>query len=219
MKRLLLTIVFTLVAGTAGAEMPLFAAKCGPGLNVDSNTQGQVYVNGKVAKLIQRPDGQITARSGGAWIDITPQGDQPPYVTYTAKDKTTGVCEILSFKAPGGTAAGSYGGGGGESASARAGQGDFDANGMIPCAQFKGQPMGQCNFGVAREPGGTATVSITRPDGRKRFIFFEKGQAISADLSQADGSQHFRATKNADLYLIEAGNEYYEIPEVVVFGD
>jgi hypothetical protein len=78
--------------------------------------------------------------------------------------------------------------------------------------------MRQCNFGVARDGGGTATVVITRPDGRTRAIFFEKGQAVSADLSQADGNMNFRATKNADLYVIQAGDERYEIPEAVVFG-
>ena len=78
--------------------------------------------------------------------------------------------------------------------------------------------MGQCNAAVARDPGGTATVVATRPDGRTRAIFFEKGKATSADLSQADGSMHFHATKRGDLYIIEAGNERYEIPEAFVFG-
>ncbi len=47
----------------------------------------------------------------------------------------------------------------------RAGQGDFDATGQIPCAQYAGQPMSQCDFGVARAGGGYATVAVTRPDG------------------------------------------------------
>jgi hypothetical protein len=100
----------------------------------------------------------------------------------------------------------------------RAGQGRFQATGNIPCAQAKGQPMGSCPFGVARDGGGTATVVVTHADGRKRFIFFEKGKATGADLSQADGNMRFSARKNADLFLIEAGNERYEIPEAVVFG-
>ena len=100
----------------------------------------------------------------------------------------------------------------------RAGAGKFDATGRIPCAQTEGQPMGQCDFGVARAGGGTAAVVVTRPDGRKRFIFFEKGKATGADLSQADGNMAFHASKQADLYVIQAGNERYEIPEAVVFG-
>lgn len=103
-------------------------------------------------------------------------------------------------------------------ATQRAGEGKFNATGPLACARAKGQPMGQCEMGVARAGGGTATVVVTHPDGRKRFIFFEKGKATGADLSQADGDMTFRATKEADLYRIQAGDERYEIPEAVVFG-
>ena len=54
--------------------------------------------------------------------------------------------------------------------------------------------------------------------GRKRVIFFKAGKAVSANLSQADGNMSFGATKEADLYMIRAGNERYEIPEAVIFG-
>jgi len=214
MKRLLIAIAATLVAGTASAELPLFAAKCPTGLTTDSDRNGRVYINGKSAKVIKRPDGQISANSHGVWIDITPRGNQEPRITYTAKDKSIGECEVVSFKAPDGGA----GGGGRESTSERAGQGKFDARGPISCAQYKGQPMGQCNAAVARDPGGDATLVVTLPDGRTRAIFFEKGKATGADLSQADGSMHFHASKKGDLYLIEAGNGRYEIPEMFVFG-
>jgi hypothetical protein len=220
MKKLFVAVVVILIAGTAGADVPLFAANCGTNINVDSGSQGQVYVNGKVAKLINRPNGQITAQSAGIYIDITPQGSQPPRITYTAKDKSVGECEILSFKAPddGGTA-GSAGGGQRASSSERAGQGQFDANGPVSCAMRAGQPMQQCQAAVARDGGGTATIVVTRPDGRSRAIYFEKGEAIGADLSQADGNMNFRATKSKEgIYKIEAGNERYEIVDAFVFG-
>lgn len=174
-------------------------------------------MNGKVAKLINRPDGQITAQSGGVYVDITPQGDQPPRVTYTAKDKSIGTCEILSFAAPAGRSAAPTGGHR-ASASERAGQGQFDARGPVRCAERAGQPMQQCQAAVARDPGGTATIVITRPDGRKRFVFFENGNPVSADLSQADGNMEFRGSKGGDVYYIEAGNERYEIVEAFIFG-
>jgi hypothetical protein len=103
-------------------------------------------------------------------------------------------------------------------ASARASQGKFNATGKIPCAQAKGQPMGQCEFGVARAGGGTAAVAVTRPDGRQRVIFFKAGKAVAADLSQADGNMSFSVAKEADLYMIRAGNERYEIPEAAIYG-
>ena len=83
-------------------------------------------------------------------------------------------------------------------AAGRAGEGKFNATGKIPCAQSKGQPMGQCDFGVARAGGGTAAVVVTRQDGRKRLIYFKAGKAVGADLSQADGNMDFKATKEAD---------------------
>jgi hypothetical protein len=96
----LIAIAATLVAGTASASVPLFAAKCQNGITADSTAHCQVYVNGKVAKLINRPDGQITAQPDGVYVDITPQGSEPPRLTATGKDKSFGECEIVSFKAP-----------------------------------------------------------------------------------------------------------------------
>jgi hypothetical protein len=101
----------------------------------------------------------------------------------------------------------------------RAGQGDFDATGQIPCAQSVGQPMIQCDFGVARAGGGYATVVIKNSDGRTRAIFFRMGKPIGADTSEADGYPEFRATKENDLHLIRVGNERYEIPDAVILGD
>jgi heat shock protein HslJ len=100
----------------------------------------------------------------------------------------------------------------------RAGQGQFDATGTIPCAQHAGQPMGQCEFGVARAGGGYSTVVVKRPDGRQRIIFFRMGRPIGADTSQADGYPELRATKEGDLNLIRIGDERYEIPNAVVLG-
>ena len=99
-----------------------------------------------------------------------------------------------------------------------AGEGNFDATGTIPCAQYPGQPMTQCEFGVARAGGGYATVVIRRPDGRTRMIFFRMGRPIGADTSQADGYPEFSATREKDLNLIHVGDERYEIPDAVVSG-
>ena len=218
MIRPLFAILALVASSVAGASVPIFAAKCPNGLTADSDAKGRIYVSGKLAKVIHRPDGQVTAQSAGVYIDITPRGDQPPRITSTGRDKTVVECEVVGFKAPDGPAAGAPAAGR-EPSAARAGRGQFDATGPVDCAERKGQPMRQCPMGVARDGGGTATVVVTRPDGRKRVIFFDKGKAVSADLSQADGNMNFRATKNArGIYLIDAGDERYEIVESVVFG-
>lgn len=100
----------------------------------------------------------------------------------------------------------------------RAGQGDFDATGPVPCARHAGQPMTQCQMGVARAGGGYSTVVVTHPDGRKRAIFFRNGIPIGADTSEADGYHEFSAQKESDLHLIRVGPERYEIPDAVILG-
>ena len=93
------------LAVEANAAVPPFTAECGPDLNVQADAQGAVRINGKGARLIPRPDGQTTAVGGGVTIDITPQGREPPRVTYTARDKTVGACEVVSFREPDGAVA------------------------------------------------------------------------------------------------------------------
>jgi hypothetical protein len=100
----------------------------------------------------------------------------------------------------------------------RAGQGNLDATGNIPCAQYAGQPMGQCEFGVARAGGGYATVVIKKPDGRTRAIFFRMAKAVGADTSEADDPGKFGTMREADLNFIRIHNERYEIPDAIVLG-
>lgn len=105
-----------------------------------------------------------------------------------------------------------------DTSSLRAGQGDFDATGQIPCAQHPGQPMTQCAFGVSRAGAGYSTVVVTRSDREKRAIFFRRGIAIGADKSEADGYGEFRTRKESGLHFIRVGSERYEIPDAVALG-
>lgn len=94
---------------------------------------------------------------------------------------------------------------------------DFHATGDVACSMGKGQPAGSCPFGVTREGGGSAMVTVTKPDGSKRVIFFEKGTATGYDQSQADTGA-FKAERKGDLSIIHIGEERYEIIDAVVFG-
>ena len=218
MIRSSIAILALLASGAASAAVPIFAAKCPNGVTADSNAKGQIYVSGKLAKVTEAPNGQFTALSAGVYVDITPRGSQPPRITSTGRDKTFVECEVVAFKAPDGPTAGAPSAGR-EPSAVRAGRGEFDATGSVGCSDRPGQPMRQCQMGVARDGGGTATVAITRPDGRKRFIFFERGKAVSADLSQADGNMTFMPAKSGSgMFQIDTGDERYEFPESVVFG-
>jgi hypothetical protein len=94
---------------------------------------------------------------------------------------------------------------------------NYHATGNIPCSMGNGQPTGSCPFGVTRRGNGSADVTVKKPDGRNRVIFFEKGKATGADTSQADPGK-FSATKESDLFIIRIGKERYEVPDAVVFG-
>lgn len=94
---------------------------------------------------------------------------------------------------------------------------NHNASGEIPCSMGNGQPTRSCSFRVTRQGNGTANVTVTKPDGRTRVIFFERGKAIGADTSQSDRGQ-FSAAKEGDLSIIRIGRERYEIPDAVVFG-
>jgi hypothetical protein len=94
---------------------------------------------------------------------------------------------------------------------------DFHATGSIPCALRAGDPSGSCPFGVMREGGGSGMVVVTKPDGRTRAIFFENGEAIGADVSEADPGE-FHSAREADTTIVRIGDERYEIPDAVLRG-
>jgi hypothetical protein len=93
--------------------------------------------------------------------------------------------------------------------SAPAGTSDeVDASGTIPCSMGNGQPTTNCSFTVIREGGGSGTVSVTKTDGRTRAIFFQDGEAIGYDASQADNAS-FSASRSSDLTTVHIGHERY----------
>jgi len=142
---------------------------------------------------------------GRTWCDVQPLGGGPRGFVASAY--------LRPAISPDGSAAM-----GADDSALRAGQGQFDATGPLSCAFAADQPMGQCEFGVARAGGGYATVVIKKPDGRTRAIFFRMGRAIGADTSEADGYKPFRATRQGDLNLVRVGDERYEIPDAVILG-
>jgi len=94
---------------------------------------------------------------------------------------------------------------------------DYHATARIPCSMGGGAPTGSCDAGVKREGGGSAMVTVTKPDGRTRTIFFDRGRATGYDMSQADPGK-FSASKESDLNIIRIGPERYEIPDAMPFG-
>jgi heat shock protein HslJ len=100
----------------------------------------------------------------------------------------------------------------------RAGRGDFDATGSVPCAMTAGQPMAECDFAVARAGGGYATVVVQRLDGGERIVYFRMGRPVGISSSEADPAGELQASEEGDLHFVRVGQERYEIPHAVVLG-
>ena len=199
----------------AAAEVPAAPEQGGPRNWKATGATDQLDLReqaSNTSKSIARyPNGTIFSNLGCKqvknkyWCDVQPLGGGPRgYV-------------LGDFLKPAVSPDGSVAMGSDDSA-LRAGEGKFDATGKIPCAQSAGQPMTQCEFGVARAGGGYATVIIKRPDGRKRALFFSMGRLVGADTSQADGYPEIQSSKQGDLHQIRVGSERYEIPDAVILG-
>lgn len=100
----------------------------------------------------------------------------------------------------------------------RAGQGAFDATGVVPCAKESSVPTGPCPLGVVRSASGSAVVVVRRHDGMERVLYFENGAFTGADTSQVGGGFDTSFSREADLSLIRIDDERYEIPDAFIFG-
>jgi hypothetical protein len=72
---------------------------------------------------------------------------------------------------------------------------------------------------VVRRGNGDADVYVKRRDGKERVIYFQNGRAVGYDRNQGNNNPSFRASKESDLYIVNIGEERYEIPEAVIYGD
>jgi hypothetical protein len=156
----------------------------------------------------------IGSTSGNEWSGTLPADGEYTvrvYLMRNAARRNAKANYTLTVGISGGSAVGA------PSTDAKVPGTDYHATGNIDCSMGDGQPRVSCAFGVKREGGGTGMVTVTKPDGRTRTIFFDKGKATGYDQSQADTGK-FKAEKQGDLYIIHIGPERYEIFEAVIFG-
>lgn len=97
----------------------------------------------------------------------------------------------------------------------RSGNGEpFSETGSLPCSGSTGQPSPSCRFGVIRDaiPGNASLWIDLGSD--ERFIRFERGRPV---YTNATG--HMLMYGNGDTNLIRIGNERYEVPQEVIYGN
>jgi hypothetical protein len=91
----------------------------------------------------------------------------------------------------------------------------YHATGQVACALRADPQRKMCDFGVTRGERGIGTVFITRPDGTKRVLGFDKGAVRSLQAAQT-----VRVMRAGDSFLvdIDGGTEVYTIPDAVISG-
>jgi hypothetical protein len=101
----------------------------------------------------------------------------------------------------------------------RARKRDFDAKGVIPCAQERRQPMGECSAEVARSGGRDATVVVTFPNGFARSLYFVHGEFVSASSTMSGSGIDTDWRIENGRHDIRVDDQRYELPDILVFGN
>lgn len=99
---------------------------------------------------------------------------------------------------------------------------DYHATAQVPCGFDGAAPTSNCPAGVKRNWGddGTTLVEVTKPDGRKRAIFFRGTTPYGADSAQADGSAGWKleVSRRDDQSVIQYGPESYIVADAFFVG-
>ena len=93
----------------------------------------------------------------------------------------------------------------------------YRASGRLRASFGSEQRTVYCPYVVEREGNGSAVVTVTKPDGSKRKLFFTHGRGTGADTGGTD-SDSFSASKAGTMNIIRTGSEVYSIPDTVIYS-
>ena len=94
---------------------------------------------------------------------------------------------------------------------------DFTASSIIPCER-PGTGAAQCDAGVVREGNGNGFIMVFWPDAGSRVLWFENGEIMRYDQSEADGGAVLRVTRDGDLQIVDVGDARFEIFDALLIG-
>lgn len=93
----------------------------------------------------------------------------------------------------------------------------YHASGRLRASFGSGQRVRYCSYVVDREGNGTAVVTVTKPDGSIRKLFFTDGRGTGTD-AVGNGADAFSARKTGGTSVIRSGAEVYTVPDTVIYG-
>ena len=94
---------------------------------------------------------------------------------------------------------------------------DFTASSIIRCER-PGTGAAQCDAGVVREGNGNGFVMVFWPDTGNRVLYFEAGEVIRYDESEADGGAELRVTREGDRQFVTVGDARFELVDAFLIG-
>ncbi|MBF9058454.1 hypothetical protein HKCCSP123_04595 [Rhodobacterales bacterium HKCCSP123] len=93
----------------------------------------------------------------------------------------------------------------------------FSASSIIPCER-PGTGASQCDAGVVREGNGNGFVMVFWPDAGSRVLYFENGEIIRYDQSEADGGAMLGVTRLGDVQIVTVGDARFEVFDALLIG-
>lgn len=94
---------------------------------------------------------------------------------------------------------------------------DFTASSVIPCSR-PGTGAASCDVGVVREGNGNGWVMVFWPDAGNRVLYFENGEIMRYDESEADGGARLSVTRDGDIQYVTVGDAQFEIFDALLIG-
>ncbi len=94
MRKAVSVVALLVFSGTAQANIPLFNATCGNGVEVHADQGGPIYINGKEGKLKKFNNNYYEARHDNVTISVSINPDGSPAVSATWKGGGNGICQL-----------------------------------------------------------------------------------------------------------------------------
>ncbi|KJK03328.1 hypothetical protein UB43_02140 [Pseudomonas sp. 21] len=93
MKSLLIAASLMIVVQPAFAAIPMLNYDCPNDIQIHTDENGPVYINGQEAKVTQNTDSTVVAKGEGVTVQISTNDDGTVSVSYTGPNGDSGVCD------------------------------------------------------------------------------------------------------------------------------
>ena len=93
---------------------------------------------------------------------------------------------------------------------------DNNAPDSVLCAQERGEPLGQCTYGIKRDKKGRTKLTVAFANGFKRSLFFRDGKFLKASMTMSGVGTDTDWTLEDGTHVIRVDGQRYEIPDSLI---